>query len=71
MPFVRVDLRRGRSPEQIRELHRRLAEVVAEVVNAPIGSVRTYITEFPHSAWGIGGVVQDGGAGRGEEFNHA
>ncbi|MGQ4597952.1 tautomerase family protein [Nocardia sp. R6R-6] len=62
MPLVRVDMRRGRSPEQILELHRRLAEVVAEIADVPIGRVRTYITEFPHTAWGIGGVIQGGDA---------
>jgi len=56
MPLVRIDLMAGRPPEKIRELHERVAAVVAEVLDAPIERVRTYITEFPPSAWGIGGV---------------
>lgn len=56
MPLVRVDLKEGRTPEQIDELHNRLANVVAEIADVPIESVRTYITEFPASAWGVGGV---------------
>jgi 4-oxalocrotonate tautomerase len=56
MPLVRVDLMEGRPPEVIEELHRRLAELVAEVVDTPIERVRTYITQFPPEAWGIGGV---------------
>lgn len=56
MPLVRVDLMEGRPPELIEELHRRLAELVAEVLETPIDRVRTYITEFPPHAWGIGGV---------------
>lgn len=56
MPLVRVDLMEGRPPEVIEELHRRLAELVAEVVDTPIDRVRTYITQFPPEGWGIGGV---------------
>ena len=56
MPLVRVDLMEGRPPEVIEELHRRLAELVAEVVDTPIERVRTYISQFPPEAWGIGGV---------------
>jgi len=56
MPLVRVDLMEGRPPELIEELHRKLAELVAETLDTPIERVRTYITQFPPEAWGIGGV---------------
>jgi 4-oxalocrotonate tautomerase len=56
MPLVRVDMLEGRSPEAVEELHRRLAELVSEVLDTPIERVRTYITQFPPEAWGIGGV---------------
>jgi 4-oxalocrotonate tautomerase len=56
MPLVRVDIMEGRPPEVIEELHRRLAELVAETLDTPIERVRTYITQFPPEAWGIGGV---------------
>jgi 4-oxalocrotonate tautomerase len=59
MPLVRIDLMEGRSPEQIRELHERVAALVAEVLDTPIERVRTYITQFPPQAWGIGGVPAD------------
>lgn len=59
MPLVRVDIMEGRPPEQIRELHQRLAELVADVLDTPIERVRTYITQFPPQAWGIGGVPAD------------
>ena len=59
MPLVRLDIMEGRPPEQIAELHRRLAELVAEVLDTPIERVRTYITQFPPHAWGIGGVPAD------------
>ena len=59
MPLVRVDIMEGRPPEMIRELHQRLAALVAEVLDTPIERVRTYITQFPPEAWGIGGVPAD------------
>ena len=55
MPLVRIDLMEGRPPEVIEELHARVAQLVAEVVDTPIDRVRTYITQFPPEAWGIGG----------------
>ena len=59
MPLVRVDIMEGRPPEMIRELHERLAALVSEVLDTPIERVRTYITQFPPHAWGIGGVPAD------------
>jgi 4-oxalocrotonate tautomerase len=56
MPLVRVDIMEGRPPEMIEELHRKLAELVAETLDTPIDRVRTYITQFPPEAWGIAGV---------------
>jgi 4-oxalocrotonate tautomerase len=56
VPLVRVDIMEGRPPEVIEELHRKLAELVAETLDTPIERVRTYITQFPPEAWGIGGV---------------
>lgn len=56
MPLVRVDIMEGRPPEVIEELHRKLAELVAETLDTPIERVRTYVTQFPPEAWGIGGV---------------
>jgi 4-oxalocrotonate tautomerase len=65
MPLVRIDLMEGRPPEVIRELHERVAALVAEIVDTPIERIRTYITQFPPSAWGIGGVPAD--VARGDE----
>lgn len=56
MPLVRIDIMEGRPPEVINELHERVAALVAEILDAPIERVRTYITQFPPEAWGIGGV---------------
>lgn len=59
MPLVRIDIMEGRPPELIRELHERVAALVAEVLDTPIERIRTYITQFPPEAWGIGGVPAD------------
>ncbi len=59
MPLVRIDIMEGRTPEQIRALHERVAAVVAEILESPIERVRTYVTQFPPHAWGIGGVSAD------------
>ena len=59
MPLVRIDIMEGRPPEKIREMHERVAALVAEILDAPIERVRTYITQFPPQAWGIGGVPAD------------
>ncbi len=65
MPLVRIDLMEGRDPQLIRELHERVAALVAEVLDTPVERVRTYITQFPPQAWGIGGVPAD--VARGDE----
>ncbi len=67
MPLVRIDIMEGRDPELIRELHERVAALVAEVLDTPIERVRTYITQFPPHAWGIGGVPAD--VARGDEVD--
>jgi 4-oxalocrotonate tautomerase len=59
VPLVRIDIMEGRPPELIRELHERVAALVAEVLDTPIERIRTYITQFPPEAWGIGGVPAD------------
>src|SRR5262249_60818881 len=65
MPLVRIDIMEGRPPEKIRELHSRVAELVAEILDTPIERVRTYITQFPPESWGIGGGPADVARARG------
>ena len=69
MPLVRIDIMEGRPPEKIRELHSRVAALVAEILDTPIERVRTYITQFPPEGWGIGGVIghQFGGSTAGRD----
>ena len=59
MPLVRIDIMAGRPPETVRELHGRVAELVAEILGTPVEQVRTYITQFPPHAWGLGGIPAD------------
>lgn len=56
MPLVRIDILEGRPVEVRNELHRRVADLVAEVLDTPLDSIRTYITEIPVDGWAIGGV---------------
>lgn len=56
MPLVRIDIMEGRPPEMIEQLHERVAHLVAEILDTPVERVRTYVTQFPPEAWGIGGV---------------
>lgn len=56
MPMIRVDLIEGRTPEQHRQLIKRLSEVTAEVLDTPIERVRVCVNEVPPTHWGIGGV---------------
>lgn len=57
MPLVRIDIMEGRPSELIDELHSRVAALVSEILDAPIERVRTYVTQFPPEARGIGGVT--------------
>ena len=56
MPMVRIDMLAGRPPEKLVELHGRVSELVAEILDTPVERVRTIITEVPPECWGIGGV---------------
>ena len=56
MPLVRIEIMEGRPLELRHELHDRVARLVAQVLDAPLETVRTYITEIPADGWGIGGV---------------
>lgn len=55
MPFIRVDMLEGRTPEQKRALIRELSETASRVLDTPIDRVRVLINEIPKTHWGIGG----------------
>jgi 4-oxalocrotonate tautomerase family enzyme len=62
MPYLRIELAEGVSPETRRELLRRTAERFAEITESPIERVRTLVVELPRDAFAVGGVpIEDSG----------
>jgi 4-oxalocrotonate tautomerase len=55
MPFIQINILEGRSPEKKERLIREVSDLVAEVLEAPIESVRVLIQEMPGEHWGIAG----------------
>ena len=55
MPFIQVTMLEGRAPEKKEQLIRELSDVVADVLEAPIESVRVHIQETTAEHWGIAG----------------
>jgi len=45
MPLVRIDIMEGRPPEKIRELHSRVAALVAEILDTPIERLPMILAE--------------------------
>ena len=56
MPFVRIDLVRGRDREVLMRLVEEVSQVVARTLDTPIERVRVLISEVDPDLWGIGGV---------------
>ncbi|GAA1648701.1 tautomerase family protein [Georgenia ruanii] len=55
MPLVEVTLTQGRSPEQLRELMRRLHDGVHTSLGANPESIRVIVREVPRTLWCAGG----------------
>jgi 4-oxalocrotonate tautomerase len=55
MPFAQVYMIEGRSEEQKRAVIEKVTQALVEAVNAPVETVRVWITEVPKSQWGIAG----------------
>ncbi|MFH5823973.1 4-oxalocrotonate tautomerase family protein [Georgenia sp. AZ-5] len=55
MPLVEVTLTEGRSPEQLRELMRRLHEAVRTSLDARPEGIRVIVREVPRTHWSAGG----------------
>jgi len=55
MPFIQINILEGRSPEKKEKLIREVSDVVAKVLEAPIGNIRVLIQEMPQEHWGIAG----------------
>lgn len=55
MPFIQINILEGRSPEKKERLIREITDVTAEVLDAPVESVRVLIQEVSPEHWGIAG----------------
>lgn len=57
MPVVQVHLKEGRSPEERRQLVRRITDAMVEVCGAVEERVHVIINEVPGDSWGRGGAL--------------
>ena len=57
MPIIRVEMFKGRSAEQKRELVRELTETFARVAGGNPGAVHVLISDVDKEDWGIGGEL--------------
>lgn len=55
MPFIQVNILKGRSPEKKERLIREMTDLVSDVLEAPVQSVRVMINEIEPEHWGIAG----------------
>ena len=55
MPFIQINILEGRSPEKKERLIREVTDLVSDVLDAPVESVRVMINEFQPEHWGIAG----------------
>ncbi|ULT54917.1 2-hydroxymuconate tautomerase family protein [Neobacillus drentensis] len=55
MPFIQINILKGRSPEKKERLIREVTEVVSTVLEAPVQNVRIMINELEPEHWGIAG----------------
>ena len=56
MPFVRIDLWKGRGKEKKKELIKKVTSAVVDAIDCPIEAVQVIINEVEKDNWGIGGV---------------
>ena len=56
MPFVRIDLVRGRDKAVLIRLVEEVSRVMADTLDTPIDRVRVLVSEVDPDLWGIGGV---------------
>lgn len=55
MPFIQIQILEGRTSEKKERLIREMTDVVAEVLESPVQSVRVLIQEVKPEHWGIAG----------------
>lgn len=54
MPIVEITLVQGRSNEEIEKCIRQVAKTVHECLNAPLESIRVFVTELPPNRFAVG-----------------
>ncbi|MGB3899659.1 MAG: 2-hydroxymuconate tautomerase [Mesorhizobium sp.] len=55
MPVVQVNIKNGRTPDQKREIVRRMTDVLVEVCGSVEERVHVIINEVDEDSWGRGG----------------
>jgi 4-oxalocrotonate tautomerase len=55
MPFAQIFMIEGRTEDQKRAVIEKVTQALVEAVNAPVETVRVWITEVPKTQWGIAG----------------
>ena len=55
MPFIQINILKGRPTEKKERLIREVSDLVSDVLDAPIQSVRVMINEVEPEHWGIAG----------------
>jgi 4-oxalocrotonate tautomerase len=56
MPFVRIDLVRGRDKAVLIRLVEEVSRVVSDTLDTPIDRVRVMVSVVDPDLWGVGGV---------------
>lgn len=59
MPIVHINLVEGRDDEVVKACVKAVARTVHEQLNAPIESVRVYVTQVPAMHWAVGERTKD------------
>ena len=54
MPFVQINIVKGRKREAVQECTRQVARTVSETLNAPLSTVRVIVNEIEPDYWAIG-----------------
>ena len=57
MPYLRIELAVGLSPDARHDLLQQSAELFAEITASPLDRVRTLLVEVPADAFAVGGVT--------------
>ena len=56
MPIVSIHMRKGRKPEAMKMLLRKVTDAVAESIGADPAKIRVLIHEVDDSHWSVGGI---------------